>query len=199
MTPFETALRHTLGVEGGWSDHPLDPGGQTKYGITERLARRYGYNVRDLSVDDARDIYRKAFWRPLRLDDVAAIAAGRYERVAAEIFDSGVNTGTSRTHGGWRVVRWLQSWLNRLNSGYHLAGQPDWRVLNVDGLMGPATLLALRGYDRRRRRDDGPEVLETCLNVSQGAYYAGITDNRPGEFSAFIYGWMRQRVMTAHR
>lgn len=197
MTAFENALQHTLGVEGGWSDHRLDPGGRTRFGITERIAEKYGYDVETLTVNQARDVYRRAFWRPLRLDDVAAIGNGRFEPLAAEMFDSGVNTGVTRTRGGWRVVHWLQLWLNRLNKGYHLHDDPDWPVLAVDGLIGPATLGALRGFDVKRRHLDGARVLVTCLNVSQGAYYAEITDRRPAEFSAFIYGWMRTRVMTS--
>lgn len=44
MTPFEEALKHTLGIEGEYSDHPSDSGGKTRYGITEAKARAWGYD-----------------------------------------------------------------------------------------------------------------------------------------------------------
>ena len=39
---FDTALKHVLQIEGDFSDHPDDPGGKTRFGITEDVARRAG-------------------------------------------------------------------------------------------------------------------------------------------------------------
>ena len=40
---FEHAFERLIGHEGGFVDHPSDPGGATRYGITERVARANGY------------------------------------------------------------------------------------------------------------------------------------------------------------
>lgn len=43
MSNFKKAFEKTIIFEGGYSDHPYDPGGKTKYGITESTARSHGY------------------------------------------------------------------------------------------------------------------------------------------------------------
>lgn len=56
---FEKAFNHTVGVEGGYSDHPSDRGGKTMFGITEAVARSYGYSgdMRSMPISTAKDIY----------------------------------------------------------------------------------------------------------------------------------------------
>ena len=39
---FDNAFSLLLGHEGGFSDHPADPGGKTRYGVTEAVAREAG-------------------------------------------------------------------------------------------------------------------------------------------------------------
>ena len=83
-----------VALEGGYVDHPNDPGGATRYGITEAVARADGYRGRmqDLPKQRAIDIYdrqyiRKPGFLPLVLIDKA---------VAKEVIDTGVNMGPSR-------------------------------------------------------------------------------------------------------
>ena len=56
---FDTAFAKLLGHEGDFSDHPADPGGATRFGITEAVAREVGYrgDMRELPVDLAKRIY----------------------------------------------------------------------------------------------------------------------------------------------
>ena len=56
---FEIAFEKLLKHEGGYSDHAADPGGKTRYGVTEAVAREVGYkgDMRDLSLDLAKRIY----------------------------------------------------------------------------------------------------------------------------------------------
>ena len=61
---FEEAFDKLMKYEGGYSDHEADSGGKTNYGISEYAARKYGYEkeVKDLTIDDAREIYYQAYW-----------------------------------------------------------------------------------------------------------------------------------------
>ena len=58
---FDTEFQRVVLIEGGYSDNPLDSGGKTKYGITEAVARAYGYTgeMRDLPLSVARAIYHE--------------------------------------------------------------------------------------------------------------------------------------------
>ena len=77
--------------EGGYVNHPADKGGPTCFGITEAVARAHGYAgaMRNLPREDAATIYRRLYWLRPRFDQVAK----RSSRVAAELFDTGVNMG----------------------------------------------------------------------------------------------------------
>lgn len=117
---FDNAFQILLGHEGGYVDHPDDPGGKTKYGITEVVARANGYHgaIEDLPLDVAKRIYRARYWDALRLDEMPA--AIRY--VA---FDSAVNSGVGQ------AAKWLQ------------------RAVRVadDGKIGPQTMAAVARAD----------------------------------------------------
>jgi lysozyme family protein len=82
--------------EGGWSDHPADPGGKTMYGITQAVyhgwLRRKGLPlkaVRLITKTEAEDIYFENYWLPCggpRLHDGVDLAT----------YDASVNSGVSR-------------------------------------------------------------------------------------------------------
>ena len=77
--------------EGGYINHSADRGGPTCFGITEAVARAHGYRgaMTELPHDEAAAIYRRLYWLRPKFDRVAALAP----RVAAELFDTGVNMG----------------------------------------------------------------------------------------------------------
>ena len=77
--------------EGGYVNHPADKGGPTCFGITEPVARALGYAgaMQNLPRHEAAAIYRRLYWLRPRFDQVAR----RSERIAAELFDTGVNMG----------------------------------------------------------------------------------------------------------
>lgn len=110
---FDSAFHKLLGHEGGFSDHKDDPGGATRWGVTEQVARASGYtgDMRQLPVQLAKDIYRQKYWDAVRADELPA--AVRYH-----VFDAAVNSGVGQS------IRWLQ------------------RALGVadDGKLGPVTL-----------------------------------------------------------
>jgi lysozyme family protein len=119
---FDAALKQVLRHEGGYADHPSDPGGATMMGITRStLANWRGREVskdevRALSRREAGEIYRARYWNAVSGD---ALPAG----LDLVLFDHAVNSGPGR------AVRTLQGLL----------------AVEVDGLMGPRTLAALEG------------------------------------------------------
>jgi lysozyme family protein len=112
MNHFDQAFAALIGNEGSYVCHPSDPGGETNWGITEKVARKYGYTgtMKDLSQDTAKEIYRHLYW-------LAAFDRLPYS-VAFQLFDGAVNSGVTQS------VKWLQ------------------RALSVkdDGILGPITL-----------------------------------------------------------
>ena len=117
---FDMAFGKLLEHEGGYSDHATDPGGKTRYGITEAVARRHGYqgDMRDLPIDLARSIYREDYWEAVRAEFMP-------DAVRFDLFDAAVNSGPRQ------AVKWLQ-----------LAAKAE-----PDGIIGPKTLLAVRMAD----------------------------------------------------
>jgi lysozyme family protein len=93
---YDEALRRLLVHEGGYTNHPSDPGGPTNFGITIADYRKYvkpgatAADVRAMSVDEARAIYRKRYWDAQRCDELPA-------GVDYSIFDYGVNSGIGRS------------------------------------------------------------------------------------------------------
>jgi lysozyme family protein len=92
---YPEAIRRLLASEGGYVNHPSDPGGPTNFGITLADYRRYvkpdagAADVRTMQVDEAKAIYRAKYWGAMRCD---ALPAG----VDYCIFDYAVNSGTGR-------------------------------------------------------------------------------------------------------
>lgn len=176
---FDNALRDVLHIEGEYSDNPHDRGGKTKYGITEAMARLYGYSgdMRDLPLDLAKRIYRDEFWNPLSCDTVAVFS----QRLANELFDTAVNMGPAVP------VRLLQRTLNVLNRN-----EKDYYDVPVNGKMDQPTILALQAYFLARRKA-GETVLLKCLNALQGERYISLAETDRTQ-ETFMYGWIDKRV-----
>lgn len=165
--------------EGGFSDHPADRGGATRWGITEAVARDHGYegDMAALPRDTAVTIYRNIYWdKP----GFAAIAE-RAPSLAEELFDTGVNMGPAIAAG------FLQRILNALNRNGR-----DFADLVVDHAIGPRTLAALDRF-LRLRGSPGEAVLVKAADSLQCARYIQLAESRPAN-AAFVFGWLSQRV-----
>lgn len=95
MADFDFALAYIAPNEGEWSDDPLDKGGPTKWGITLKTAIEHGYDLGGLKAmthEQAGEIYKRAYWF---LDNEPS------NRVAAKVFDIGVNMGPGRAKRMW--------------------------------------------------------------------------------------------------
>ena len=84
MSDFPRALGIVLRFEGGYVNHPKDPGGETKYGISKRAYPHL--DIKTLTKAAAGEIYRKDYWEPLRCDELAW-------PLNLVHFDAGVNHG----------------------------------------------------------------------------------------------------------
>lgn len=93
-------------VEGGYSNNPADPGGETMWGITRRTAIRHGYTgmMRLLPRATAAEIYRKEYWDPNHTDSLPEV-------LRFPVFDATVNSG------GREAALWLQRALGLPESG----------------------------------------------------------------------------------
>lgn len=165
--------------EGGYVDHPNDRGGPTMFGVTEQVARAYGYHGRmqDLPRSMAVNIYLERYW----LDPNFHLVNEHAPAVAEELLDTGVNMGQTV------ASEFFQRMLNVLNKGG--TTYPD---LKVDGRIGKVTILAMRSY-LAHRGADGHTVLLRGLNCLQGARYVGIAENNSKQES-FMHGWLLHRV-----
>jgi lysozyme family protein len=113
MSAFETVVHMVLEHEGGYVDHKDDPGGRTKYGISQRAYP--DVNIAELTEEDAADIYKRDYWDRIKGDDLPA-------GVACVVMDYAVNSGISR------ASKALQS----------VCG-----IANGDGVIGPHSLNAV--------------------------------------------------------
>ena len=176
---IDKLIEELLDREGGYVNHPADRGGPTNFGITLAVARANGWtgDIRRLPRPIAAGIYRRLYWHQPRFDDVARHAP----RIAAELFDTGVNMGPKV------AAAFLQRALNALNRGAR-----DYADIAVDGLIGPATLSALAGFIRTRG-PAGEPVLLKAIEALQGERYLRLAETRPAN-EAFLYGWLANRI-----
>lgn len=110
---FESAVEHILAFEGGYVFDGRDPGGETKFGISKRAYP--ALDIKNLSEDDARKIYLRDYWLPLKLDELPP-------RIRLCLFDCAVNQGTAQ------AIKFLQSAVGT----------------KADGIIGPLTIAAAK-------------------------------------------------------
>ncbi|MGZ2449569.1 lysozyme family protein [Rhizobium ruizarguesonis] len=133
MKEFERALTRVLVHEGGYVNHPSDPGGETNKGITKRVYDTYRermgqptQSVRNISQAEIAAIYKAAYWDLAKCDQLPA-------GISYVVFDGAVNSGVSQS------IKWLQRALG---------------VVAVDGVIGNATIAAVQNYGNMDRLVD---------------------------------------------
>lgn len=147
MIDFDACFDRLIGHEGGYSNNPADPGGETMWGITARVARRRGYNgdMRALPRDTAKQIARDEYWTACRADDLP-------EHLRFDVFDACYNSGATQ------AALWLQ----------RAVGAHD------DGVIGPLTLQAAHDADDLCAARFNGHRLEMLTNLGNwGAFGKG--------------------------
>ena len=145
---LETILHH----EGGYVNHPKDPGGETNLGVTKRVYLEHGgtKDMKDLIVEDVAPIYKKGYWDKMKGDQLPS-------GLDLCVFDFGVNAGPGRS------AKYLQTMIGTV----------------ADGGIGPNTLKKLGEYveehgiekcieDFQGARQDYYEKLSTFATFGKG-------------------------------
>ena len=116
---YDKCLELILHHEGGYVNHPTDPGGETNLGVTKRVYEEWGgtKDMVDLTVEDVAPIYEKNYWGRTKCDDLPS-------GLDLCVFDFAVNAGPGR------AAKYLQSMIGT----------------TVDGGIGPNTLKAVYNY-----------------------------------------------------
>ena len=134
--------------------------------------------MRQLPRDEAAAIYERLYWLRPRFDEVAKQAP----RVAAELFDTGVNMGPAV------AATFLQRALTALNRN-----GSDYPDLVPDGRIGAKTLAALDAFLAVRGNPSAETVLLRALEALQGERYLRLAERRPAN-EAFLFGWLANRI-----
>ncbi|WP_316359517.1 glycoside hydrolase family 108 protein [Devosia sp.] len=158
---FDICLDEVLRHEGGYADHPSDPGGATNLGITHKTLARWRRispwwklpksAVQALQRAEAAKIYRASYWDRVQGGQLPA-------GLDLALFDFAVNSGPDR------AIRMLQAELD----------------VAADGQIGPLTLDAVEAFAERKGL--GP-LIDALCNRRLGFL------NRLSTFAVFGKGW----------
>lgn len=189
MANFNTAFEKTMGHEGGYSNHPNDTGGETYKGVARKanpqwtgwkfideIKSKVGVSptaVNKAALDNAalqravEGIYKRLYWDANKLDNI------KYQDIAEELFDTGVNMGTGL------AAKFLQEALNLCNKNGR--NYPD---IVVDGKIGNITLNTLNNKANQK-------VIFNTLNLLQGERYLSIMRRNKTQ-EVFWEGWLKR-------
>ena len=121
---YHDSLIALLHHEGGYVNHPKDPGGETNLGVTKRVYEEYlgrevtSDEMKNLQPSDVKPLYKKLYWDRCKCDDLPS-------GLDWAVFDWAVNSGTGR------AAKAVQK----------ICGASQ------DGAIGPKTLALVKGQD----------------------------------------------------
>jgi len=157
-TTFDHCIELVLGHEGGYVNDPHDAGGETNWGISKKVYK--DVDIKNLTKEKAKAIYKKDYWDGNKVNKLPPNIRYLY-------FDMCINMGP-RNAG--RV-------LQRAANSKNLASAK----IKVDGLVGPATIKAVKRVEQGRLRSE--RVL----------YYARIVIKKPTQYK-YWYGWFKRSL-----
>ena len=137
---YDKCLKAILHHEGGYVNHPKDPGGETNLGVTKRVYEEHGgtKDMKELTVEDVAPIYKKGYWDKMKGDDLPS-------GLDLCVFDFGVNAGPGRS------AKYLQTMIGTV----------------ADGGIGPNTLKAVANYVEEVGLE---QAVENFQEARQGYY-----------------------------
>ena len=172
MAFFSEAIERILEHEGGYINHPSDPGGATNFGISLRWAKQQGMEVDvdldgDVDVDDIRkldrvkasELYRKFFWSPF-YEQISS------QDIATKVFDLRFNAGATQAH------ICLQRAVRACGAN-----------ITEDGIIGPGTVAAVNKIH--------PIACLAALRSEMAAFYRVLVAQK-SSFAPFLNGWLKR-------
>lgn len=168
---FQPSLSLTLAHEGGFVNHPKDPGGATNKGVTQAVYNAYRRNkgleersVRHITSAEVTDIYKKQYWLVAGCN---LLPAG----LDYAVFDYAVNSGPGR------AIKDLQRTINSVGNQLGITTQ-----VAVDSDFGQATL----------------DAAKACMNIDECVFIESYCNRRMDffrslkTFKTFGKGWTRR-------
>jgi|TARA_R100000908_G_scaffold64377_1_gene48118 lysozyme family protein len=137
---YQKCLEKILHHEGGYVNHPRDPGGETNLGVTKRVYEEWGgnKNMRDLTVEDVAPIYKTNYWLRAKCHQLPS-------GLDLAVFDWSVNSGVGR------AAKKLQKMIGTV----------------ADGGIGPNTLRTLDEYIEHHGLE---QTIKNYRNIRQAFY-----------------------------
>ena len=181
MAEFGSAFAKVIELEGGFVDHPDDPGGATNFGISLRFLQTQDDielgdidgdgdidydDIKKMTLQDAAKLYKKHWWDKFGYEQISD------QGVANKLFDMSVNMGAKQAH------KLLQRAINCV------LGQ---NALTDDGLLGPKTSQAM-GIALQQ-----PLALLAALRAQQGGFYRLLVAKN-SKFKVFLNGWLARAI-----
>jgi lysozyme family protein len=161
---FDAALKAILHHEGGFVNHPKDPGGMTNLGVTKKVWEEWvGHEVdektmRGLTPEIVGPMYKVKYWDKVKGDD--------YDSINIAVFVTGMAWGS----GSYQAIKSLQKSIN------------DCGVkCTVDGKIGPKTISASNSIDARKLFD--------ALTAERERFFRAISK---GKNAKFLKGWLNR-------
>ena len=189
MANFKEAYEITMGHEGGYSNDPVDAGGETYKGITKRFEPDWeGWVIIDSLRNNPNfpkcldeneelqekvmEVYKRKYW------DIFWGDKFDNQDIANEMFDTGVNMGTTR------AIKYLQKSLNLLNRD-----QKNYSDISEDGVIGNNTLNTLNNFLNKFKKD--VKYLLKLMNLFQGMHYINYM-GKDSKQERFARGWLNR-------
>lgn len=170
----------TIALEGGYVNHPNDPGGETNFGVTKTVARQNGYvgPMRTLPREIAEGIYYDRYIVAPGLEPLIAIDAA----VTEELYDTGVNMGPAKP------AKFFQRSIGELCA----------TPVAVDGRIGPATVRTYAACQQRIGASKLCVAMLNSLDAKQEAEYRRLVGVNP-KLRVFLKGWTAHRIGNVDR
>lgn len=163
-------------VEGGYSNDPQDPGGETNHGITKVTATQAGYSgsMKEMTQDQAADIYFRDYIQKPGYEPMLTVSP----TVSMKLVDAAVNAGPGRSSV------WFQSALNAFNND-----GKSYPQINVDGKVGPGTINSYKALQNARGNVKACELTLKAMDAQQATYYMSLI-----KLKKYTVGWMDKRI-----
>lgn len=185
MADFNKAFQITLAHEGGYSNDPNDPGGETIFGVARKKNPSWeAWSLLDNFKKDklnfpknalvdssiqshVKALYKKNYWDIHLLDKINS------QEIANELFDTGINQGTGK------AASFLLLALDLLNQG-----AKDYADVSADGVVNDPDIAVTNAHKR-------PQNILKTLNGLQFMHYYTITKANP-KFEEYFNGWLNR-------